>query len=282
MLKKRIIVFVIPLLLIVGGVCFFQYKSDIFNVNANEQTASQTIADDHYRKIVYAFVSSAENSSIDYQNQYAYIEDIQDGRGYTAGIIGFTSGTGDLLEVINEYRKLKPDNNMLEPYIETLEAVNGTDSHEGLGKSFVEDWRQVGQTTEMTQAQDNIVDNMYLNPAVAFAEKDHLSLLGQYIYYDALVVHGPGEDPDSFNGIRKEALQNSNAPSKAGNEADYLKAFLKARTKIMLKEEAHEDLSRIRFQEQLIDERNYELELPISWEMYGDEFRLAEEDVVEQ
>ncbi|WP_179106483.1 chitosanase [Terribacillus halophilus] len=281
-MKKRIIVFVIPLLLIVGGVCFFQYKSDIFNVNANEQTASQTIADDHYRKIVYAFVSSAENSSIDYQNQYAYIEDIQDGRGYTAGIIGFTSGTGDLLEVINEYRKLKPDNNMLEPYIETLEAVNGTDSHEGLGKSFVEDWRQVGQTTEMTQAQDNIVDNMYLNPAVAFAEKDHLSLLGQYIYYDALVVHGPGEDPDSFNGIRKEALQNSNAPSKAGNEADYLKAFLKARTKIMLKEEAHEDLSRIRFQEQLIDERNYELELPISWEMYGDEFRLAEEDVVEQ
>jgi chitosanase len=282
MLKKRIIVFVIPLLLIVGGVCFFQYKSDIFNVNANEQTASQTIADDHYRKIIYAFVSSAENSSIDYQNQYAYIEDIQDGRGYTAGIIGFTSGTGDLLEVINEYRKLKPDNNMLEPYIETLEAVNGTDSHEGLGKSFVEDWRQVGQTTEMTQAQDNIVDNMYLNPAVAFAEKDHLSLLGQYIYYDALVVHGPGEDPDSFNGIRKEALQNSNAPSKAGNEADYLKAFLKARTKIMLKEEAHKDLSRIRFQEQLIDERNYELELPISWEMYGDEFRLAEEDVVEQ
>jgi chitosanase len=282
MLKKRIIAFIIPLLLIVGGVCFFQYKSDIFNVNANEQIASQTIADDHYRKIVYAFVSSAENSSIDYQNQYAYIEDIQDGRGYTAGIIGFTSGTGDLLEVINEYRKLKPDNNMLEPYIETLEAVNGTDSHEGLGKSFVEDWRQVGQTTEMTQAQDNIVDNMYLNPAVAFAEKDHLSLLGQYIYYDALVVHGPGEDPDSFNGIRKEALQNSNAPSKAGNEADYLKAFLKARTKIMLKEEAHKDLSRIRFQEQLIDERNYELELPISWEMYGDEFRLAEEDVVEQ
>jgi chitosanase len=282
MLKKRIIAFIIPLLLIVGGVCFFQYKSDIFNVNANEQIASQTIADDHYRKIVYAFVSSAENSSIDYQNQYAYIEDIQDGRGYTAGIIGFTSGTGDLLEVINEYRKLKPDNNMLEPYIETLEAVNGTDSHEGLGKSFVEDWRQVGQTTEMTQAQDNIVDNMYLNPAVAFAEKDHLSLLGQYIYYDALVVHGPGEDPDSFNGIRKEALQNSNAPSKAGNEADYLKAFLKARTKIMLKEEAHEDLSRIRFQEQLIDERNYELELPISWEMYGVAFRLAEEDVVER
>ncbi|QXE01475.1 chitosanase [Terribacillus sp. DMT04] len=278
-MKKRLILLVIPLLLIVGFISYFQYKSDIFNVNADEQTAGQTIADDYYRKIVYAFVSSAENSSIDYQNQYAYIEDIQDGRGYTTGIIGFTSGTGDLLEVIKEYQTLKPDNNILESYIEPLEAVNGTDSHEGLGESFEKDWRQVGQTADMIQAQDNIVDTMYLNPAVTYAEKDHLSLLGQYIYYDALVVHGPGEDLESFNGIRKKALQNSNAPSEAGNEAEYLKAFLKARTKIMLQEEAHEDLSRIHFQEQLIDEGNYELELPVRWEMYGDAFRLGEEDV---
>jgi chitosanase len=186
------------------------------------------------------------------------------------------------LEVINEYRKLKPDNNMLEPYIEPLEAVNENDSHEGLGESFEEDWRQVGQTADMIQAQNNIVDTMYLTPAVTYAEKDHLSLLGQYIYYDALVVHGPGEDPDSFNGIRKEALQNSNTSSEAANEAEYLKAFLKARTKIMLQEEAHEDLSRIHFQEQLIDEGNYELELPVRWGMYGDAFRLGEEDVVER
>lgn len=52
------------------------------------------------RKEVFALVSSAENSTTDYAEQYAYIEDIGDGRGYAAGTIGFTSGTGDLLEVV--------------------------------------------------------------------------------------------------------------------------------------------------------------------------------------
>ena len=33
-------------------------------------------------------VSSAENSSLDWKAQFGYIEDIHDGRGYTAGIIG--------------------------------------------------------------------------------------------------------------------------------------------------------------------------------------------------
>lgn len=46
------------------------------------------------RKEVFALVSSAENSTTDYTRQDAYIEDIGDGRGYTAGIIGFTTGTG--------------------------------------------------------------------------------------------------------------------------------------------------------------------------------------------
>lgn len=44
-------------------------------------------------------VSSAENSSLDWKAQYKYIEDIGDGRGYTAGIIGFSSGTGDMLDL---------------------------------------------------------------------------------------------------------------------------------------------------------------------------------------
>ena len=91
------------------------------------------------RKEVFALVSSAENSSTDYAEQYAYIEDIGDGRGYTAGIIGFTTGTGDLLEVVERYTELKPENE-LKKYISALEQVNGTDSHDGLGKPFEKAW----------------------------------------------------------------------------------------------------------------------------------------------
>ena len=50
------------------------------------------------KEIAMQLVSSAENSSLDWRAQYSYIEDIQDGRGYTAGIIGFCSGTGDMLD----------------------------------------------------------------------------------------------------------------------------------------------------------------------------------------
>ena len=76
-------------------------------------------------------VSTAENSSTDWKAQYSYIEDIDDGRGYTAGIIGFCSGTGDMLELVQAYTATEPGN-PLAPYLPALEAVNGTDSHEGL------------------------------------------------------------------------------------------------------------------------------------------------------
>ena len=53
-------------------------------------------------------VSSAENSSLNWRAQYRYIQDIHDGRGYTAGIIGFCSGTGDMLEVVRAFTRAKP------------------------------------------------------------------------------------------------------------------------------------------------------------------------------
>ena len=66
-------------------------------------------------------VSSAENSSLDWRAQYRYIEDIHDGRGYTAGIIGFCSGTGDMLEVVQAYTRARR-RNPLARFIPALQA----------------------------------------------------------------------------------------------------------------------------------------------------------------
>ena len=250
-------------------ICIFLAGCGVKN-NAQEDI----IINDEYREIFYSLVSSAENSTLDYQEQYAYIEDIGDGRGYTAGIIGFTSGTGDLLEVIDKYIELKPENNELEKYVPALENVNGTDSHEGLGDSFIEDWINAAESQEMIAAQDMIVDEMYLNPAIEFANEDGLSMLGAFIYYDALVVHGLGDDEDSFGGIRQVAIDKMRIPAKGGDETEYLLCFLDARSLIMLKEEAHSDLSRIIMQKKFISEGNFTLSLPLSWTMYGDDFEL--------
>ncbi|MDD3251516.1 MAG: chitosanase [Lachnospiraceae bacterium] len=226
------------------------------------------------RKEVFALVSSAENSSIDYGKQYAYIEDIGDGRGYTAGVIGFTSGTGDLLQVVTEYIKLKPQNNLLKKYLSALESVEGTDSHEGLGDAFLADWQTAAEDAEMIQAQNAILDDLYLHPSITFANEDGLGVLGQYIYYDAMVVHGPGDDEDSFNGIRMKAKALADTPAMGGDEKTYLQAFLDARSVIMKKEEAHSDLSRLNTQQAFLEAGNETLELPLTWTMYGEAFKL--------
>jgi chitosanase len=230
--------------------------------------------DEDTRTIFFCLVSSAENSSLNYKAQYAYIEDISDGRGYTAGIIGFTSATGDLLEVVKLYASLKPLNNPLKKYIPSLEKVNGTPSHRGLGKSFVKAWKKASSDTEMIMAQDSILDTMYYNPAFYYAQIDSLSTLGTFIYYDALVVHGPGDDEDSFGGIRKATLSVAHPPSENGDEKQWLESFLKIRTYVMKKEAAHSDLSRIVTQQKFINEKNYNLSLPLYWDMYGDKFTL--------
>ncbi|WP_125762420.1 chitosanase [Companilactobacillus hulinensis] len=235
-----------------------------------------TVQDGTLRKTIFALVSSAENSSLNYQKQYKYIEDIHDGRGYTAGIIGFTSKTGDLLDVVEKYQTLEP-NNKLSKFISALKKVEGTSSHKGLGNKFVKTWKSSAKDKKFIQAQNEILDKMYMNPSIKLSQRDGLSSLGQYIYYDALVVHGPGNDKDSFGGIRNKTIKHVKTPAQGGSQKKYLLAFLKYRTRVMKKETAHQDLSRIKTQEKFIREKNYQLKLPLKWTMYGDKYYLTKE-----
>lgn len=131
----------------------------------------------------------------------------------------------------------------------------------------------------MIQAQNDILKQQYMEPALKYAQKDGLSLLGQYIYYDALVVHGSGDGSDTFEAIRNAALENAEAPSDGGSEAEYLEAFLNARVPVMQMEEAHSDLSRLNAQQSFADEGNFNLELPLEWTMYGEDYYLDYETV---
>ena len=219
-------------------------------------------------------VSSAENSSLDWRAQYKYIEDIQDGRGYTAGIIGFCSGTGDMLALVNAYTAARPGN-VLSKYLPALKMVNNTASHAGLDPTFVADWRSAANDAIFQQAQNAERDRSYFNPAVAQAKSDGLRTLGQFIYYDAIVMHGPGDDPVSFGGIRKAALSKARSPAQGGNEAAYLNAFLDARVAAMKSEQAHEDVSRVETAQRVfLRNGNFDLKLPLTWQVYGESFSL--------
>jgi chitosanase len=225
--------------------------------------------------VAMQLVSSAENSSLDWRRQYAYLEDIGDGRGYTGGIIGFCSGTGDLLEVVQAYTAAVPGN-PLAAYVPALRAVDGTDSHAGLGAGFEAAWRSAAQDPALRKAQDDERDRVYLNPAVAQAKADGLRALGQFAYFDAMVMHGPGTDAASFGGIRKAALAKAKTPAQGGDESAYLTAFLDARAAAMRREEAHSDTSRVdTAQRVFLAAGNLDLHTPLTWKVYGDPYSIT-------
>ncbi|QUQ65832.1 chitosanase [Kutzneria sp. CA-103260] len=227
------------------------------------------------KEIAMELVSSAENSSLDWKAQYSYIEDIGDGRGYTAGIIGFCSGTGDMLELVQAYTDSEPDN-VLAKYLPALKKVNGSDSHAGLGSAFVNDWKTAAKDSAFQTAQNNERDRVYFNPAVNQGKSDGLGALGQFIYYDAIVMHGPGDDGTSFGGIRKTALKKAKTPAQGGDETTYLNAFLDARKAAMKTEEAHSDTSRVDTEQRVfLNAGNLALNPPLRWKVYGDPYSIG-------
>ena len=241
---------------------------------AHQAAAAVNLDDPAKKEIAMKLVSSAENSSLDWRGQFKYIEDIGDGRGYTAGIIGFCSGTGDMLELVEYYTAQKPGN-VLAKYLPALRKVNGGDSHSGLDPNFTKDWKTAAADKAFQDAQEHERDRVYFNPSVKQGKDDGLGALGQFIYYDAIVMHGPGDSKYSFGGIRKTAMSKAKTPAQGGSQAAYLGAFLDARKKAMQSEEAHSDTSRVdTAQRVFLNASNFDLNPPLKWKVYGESFEI--------
>jgi hypothetical protein len=244
-------------------------------VTAAPKPGVVNLSDPVKKELAMKLVSSAENSSLNWKAQYAYIEDIGDGRGYTAGIIGFCTGCGDLLKVVQYYNTTAPGN-VLAKYIPALQKIGSWNStHAGLDPNFTKDWKKAATDVKFQQAQDHERDRVYFTPAVNQGIADGIHALGQFMYYDALVVHGPGSDASSFGGIRAAAMKKAKTPAQGGNETTYLNAFLDARTAAMKAEAAHEDTTRIdNAQRKFLKEGNLNLNTPLTWSVYGDPYSI--------
>ncbi|MFI5760892.1 MULTISPECIES: chitosanase [unclassified Streptomyces] len=243
--------------------------------SAQVSAAAVGLDDPVKKDIAMQIVSSAENSSLNWKAQYKYIEDIDDGRGYTAGIIGFCSGTHDMLELVEYYTQIKPGN-VLAKYLPALRNVDGSDSHAGLDPNFTKDWAKAAADSDFKKAQDHERDRVYFNPAVNQGKADGVGVLGQFTYYDAIVMHGDGSDSTSFRNIRKRALTKAKPPAQGGNETTWLNAFLDARVWAMKQEEAHSDTSRVDTAQRVwLKKGNLNLNTPLDWKVYGDPFHIG-------
>jgi chitosanase len=119
------------------------------------------------------------------------------------------------------------------------------------------------------------LDRVYFDPAVRRAKADALGTLGQFIYHDAIVMHGPGASHGSFGWIRSQAVAPSATPAEGGSEVAYLNAFLYVRRALMKTEAEHGDTSRIDDEQRVfLREGNLALRPPLVWHTYGDRYEI--------
>ncbi|MFC5956681.1 chitosanase [Streptomyces pratens] len=232
------------------------------------------LADPAKKELAQQILASAENATLRWRETYGSIEDAGDGDGYTAGIVGFTTGTHDLLTLVERYTRKHPENG-LAGYLPALREVDGTDSHEGLDPGFPAAWQAEARTSEFRAAQEAERDRVYFDPAVRVAKLDGLGTLGQFVYYDAMVRRGPDTGPDGFYGLREQAVRKARTPGQGGGEKEFLEAFLDVRRAAVLAKKPDADTSRIdTAQRRFLREGNLELATPLTWQVHGEAFRI--------
>lgn len=236
------------------------------------------------RKRVFALMSASEDASYDYSKQYrSWTGDYEDGRGYTAGLVGFTSATGDMYDVVKYYNEINPKN-PLAKYTDQLKEKKDNHSGNVSGLEGMEqDWYEAFDTDKdnFVKAQNKVIKEEYYQPAIDAAKQDGLSQLGQYIYFDALVKHGPGEDKNaeiqdaSFGDLRRYAQENGvKTSANRGDEKTYLSNFVgKNYDATNAEKDAYgedDDVTdRLDFQKEQIDKANFDLNLPLAPKING-------------
>lgn len=173
-----------------------------------------------------------ENSKL--QAQYSYVENLHDGRGFTAGRIGFCTGTGDLVEVIDQYCAARTRAHICS-YQARLHEIshaigeNPNPDVRGL-EHFADAWKTAARDQKFQRLQDQALIDMYLNPALTYFKKQNLKWpLTFSVLYDTFIQHGE-EGPDGLKKIFDQTNQNTNSE----NEKEWLNQFLDNRIQVLL------------------------------------------------
>lgn len=243
-------------------------------VQAAQLTAQQRLLADQ-------IISIFENNTPELQ--YGYAEVLDDGRGITAGRAGFTSATGDMLEVIQRYSRLRPDN-ILVPFLPRLQQLAASEdgSIEGL-QGLPQRWADASQNPVFRQVQDDVVDELYFQPAMERAAELGAQMpLTLLALYDAIIQHGEGDDGDGLPAmIARTTAKVNGIPAEGVDERRWLKTFLKIRKQVLrhpanleTEDEWSESTGRVDSLMKLLKQGNTDLHPPIRISTWGDVFIL--------
>ena len=234
------------------------------------QAQSKITVEQH--KVIETIVNVFENESLTFQ--YQYIENLNDGRGYTAGRVGFTTATGDLLEVVEQYLKMSGRSSQWNWVLPTLKdrANQGKDSVIGL-ELLPWLWRNSVKDIRFRRAQDFVVEKLYAKPSIEITKEYGIkSALGYLIIFDTAIQNGTGSDPDGLISIIKR-VKNYHS------EIEFLLQFLEIRRQVLMNptdpktaKEWRASVGRVKELERLIHEHNFELIKPFRINPFGKVF----------
>ena len=210
---------------------------------------------------VLSLVSIPENGDTKWWKHYNFIQNIHDGRGFTVSIVGFCTGTGDFIQVLQNLQQINPSHTLVK-YVDTVKDKTGDDTS-GL-EGLEDDVKKIGnEDHQFNKAVWNVIQTLYWDPAIDFCDKRGMkSALAKYIVYDTLLNIGsldafqniPGKDEkekiSSFLDIKHNQLQSG----KFGSSDD--------------------SQNRVGMQKKLLSDGNFDLKTPMHVQCYGEEFDL--------
>ncbi|KAJ2091802.1 hypothetical protein IW138_001491, partial [Coemansia sp. RSA 986] len=190
------------------------------------------------------------------------------GNGYAAGMINFTTGSGDAWNVVKVYMDSDGYDGEFDAFANDIDTyVKGTGGQtSGLG-GFCTAWGKAANNgSAFWNAQSSVLTSTYYNPAMKLAGKLGASFdVTKAAIYDSAIMDGPGNGGSSVGGIIDATNENinNNTSGSSGNtltingkykvdEIKWLQIFLKQRTETNSDNQANADSYNA-----IIDDGNY-------------------------
>jgi len=181
------------------------------------------------KRVAEQVISVFENNTT--QIQYDYAEDINDSRGVTAGRVGFTTETGDLLELLKRYNNTVIGSK-IGSYVHKLRNKEEFEPYEQ--DAFIDDWKyEVANSKLFIDIQDKLSDEMYYYPAMQRAYDLNLTLpVSLLVMYDTNVQHGM--DHETIDNVYIAGLNDIiELTDNKDSEDDWIREFLGNREYIL-------------------------------------------------
>lgn len=162
---------------------------------------------------------------------YAYVEALNDGRGYTVTHYGFCTYNDEVGSIIRRVAASKPVTPLQRfmPYLPAADRDLAREPWPG----FPADWqKEAAEGDALAQACEAEAEIRIVLPALCFARDLRVELpIGVGIFFDTVLQHGFAGDRDSFQAIAERTVATLPANQ---SETDFLAKFLEVRRDVLL------------------------------------------------